>query len=284
MIRMLIRRLLPPSSAAKAVGALPTAGAATSRPTTAPQTRSFPSAAESLVASEDDADDPAPSPPLAVTPTLMKLLEGQRHRAAEVRALLSNPDTPQRDIAALAREAGVLSDLVTRLNERERLIAERAGLAASLEPGGEAAGRGCVDGDGGGDNDDDEDDAAELRALARADLASVERRLQEAETSLVFSLVDSDPLDRRGAILEVRAAVGGDEACAFAGEVWAMHRALCRSEGLRFDEVECAPGGPKGGIRSAVAEVSARPGGGLGGYGRARGGAKGAEGRRRGWR
>lgn len=45
------------------------------------------------------------------------------------------------------------------------------------------------------------------------------------------------PPAAEGLVLEVKGAVGGEEACVFAGELLAMYRSFCHSRGWRFDVI-----------------------------------------------
>jgi len=56
------------------------------------------------------------------------------------------------------------------------------------------------------------DSDAELKEMAQADIARVEKALPAAERDLMMALLPPDPADSRNTILEIRAGTGGEEA------------------------------------------------------------------------
>src|SRR5690606_23381128 len=56
---------------------------------------------------------------------------------------------------------------------------------------------------------------AELQGMARDEVARLEAELPAMEQSLRFLFIPKDPADERGAVLEIRAGTGGDEASLF---------------------------------------------------------------------
>src|SRR6266545_515498 len=74
---------------------------------------------------------------------------------------------------------------------------------------------------------------AEMREMAKEELAQLRPRLEPAEEQLKLYLVPKDPNDEKDVILEIRAGAGGDEAGLFAAELLhrlagAQHRHLLR--------------------------------------------------------
>ena len=63
----------------------------------------------------------------------------------------------------------------------------------------------------------------ELSALAKAEIAELEQKDQQNEQALTEALIPKDPNDERDAIVEIRAAAGGDEASLFAGDLYRMY-------------------------------------------------------------
>lgn len=66
-------------------------------------------------------------------------------------------------------------------------------------------------------------DDAELRELARADLETLEPRIQQIECELKALLVPKDPRDERSVIVEIRGGTGGDEAALFAADLFRIY-------------------------------------------------------------
>ncbi|MBA2565137.1 MAG: peptide chain release factor 1 [Gemmatimonadetes bacterium] len=96
---------------------------------------------------------------------------------------------------------------------------------------------------------------ADLRDLARAELADLEPGLQRAERELDELLVPRDPLDDKNAMLEIRAGTGGDEAGLFAADLLRMYRRFIERRGWKAELLSLAEAGA-GGIREAVLQVS----------------------------
>jgi len=63
----------------------------------------------------------------------------------------------------------------------------------------------------------------DMAELAKSELDDISRQLTDTETALTEALVPKDPNDERDAILEIRAAAGGDEAGLFAGDLYRMY-------------------------------------------------------------
>jgi len=86
---------------------------------------------------------------------------------------------------------------------------------------------------------DDAGEARELLAEAsgderevwRAELASIEERLDGAEAELRILLLPKDPNDGRSVIMEIRGAEGGEEANLFARDLYEMYRGYAAIKG-----------------------------------------------------
>ena len=64
---------------------------------------------------------------------------------------------------------------------------------------------------------------AELLALAKADIADLEPKIEELEKQIKGLLVPKDPRDDKNVIVEIRAGAGGDEAAIFAADLFRMY-------------------------------------------------------------
>lgn len=82
---------------------------------------------------------------------------------------------------------------------------------------------------------------AELREMARAELAEAEASLPAAEKALSLALLPPDPDEHRNAILEIRAGTGGDEAALFAGDLLRMYSRYAESRGWKISTLDSAP-------------------------------------------
>ena len=80
-------------------------------------------------------------------------------------------------------------------------------------------------------------------------LELAEERRQEAallEKELEVLMVPDDPDDRRDAIMEIRAAAGGDEAAIWAGDLLRMYQKFADRRGLHTEDIEASPSGVGG--------------------------------------
>ncbi len=97
----------------------------------------------------------------------------------------------------------------------------------------------------------------EMRAMANAELAALEAEAEEMAKAIRVSLLPKDAADEGGAILEVRAGIGGDEAALFAGDLFRMY--VKYAERRRWTvEVLSMSEGTAGGYKEIVAEISGR--------------------------
>lgn len=63
----------------------------------------------------------------------------------------------------------------------------------------------------------------EMLALAEAEIADLEPKIEQLENELKSMLVPKDPRDDKNVIMEVRAGTGGDEAALFAADLFRMY-------------------------------------------------------------
>ncbi len=93
-----------------------------------------------------------------------------------------------------------------------------------------------------------------MKALVHDELATLEKRLGEAEKDLKVLLVPKDPNDEKNVILEIRAGTGGDEASLFAQEIFRMYSRFAESQRWRV-EVLSDSVSPVGGLKEVIALV-----------------------------
>ncbi|HRK23809.1 MAG TPA: peptide chain release factor 1 [Beijerinckiaceae bacterium] len=94
----------------------------------------------------------------------------------------------------------------------------------------------------------------EMRALAEDDLARLRASHIEAERDLRLALIPRDAADEKGAILEVRAGTGGDEAALFAGDLFRMYQRYADFKGWRVEVISLSEG-TMGGYKEIIAEI-----------------------------
>lgn len=96
---------------------------------------------------------------------------------------------------------------------------------------------------------------ADLRSEAEQELAVLESRIEEAEHELRLSLLPPDPDQERGAIIEIRAGTGGDEAALFAADLYRMYTRYAENRGWRAQTVSSSPS-DLGGCKEIVFTLS----------------------------
>jgi peptide chain release factor 1 len=155
-------------------------------------------------------------------------------QAALVFRLTENPPTAQ--AIDLSRELSQLGPIVAAIEELRRTEAQLAGIEAMLaEPTTDA----------------------EMRELASAERSELAARIEKLQREVRLMLLPKDAADEKGAILEVRAGTGGDEAALFAGDLFRMYARYAALKGWSFEVLSQAEGSV-GGVKEAIAEVRGR--------------------------
>ena len=137
---------------------------------------------------------------------------------------------------ALSRELSENDELVTAIRAYRTQRADLDGIEALLsDPGTDS----------------------EMRSFAEDERAEAVGKLAELEQSIRFALLPKDSADEKGAILELRAGTGGDEAALFAGDLFRMYQRYADLHGWRMDLLS-ATEGTMGGFKEVVASVEGR--------------------------
>jgi peptide chain release factor 1 len=157
-------------------------------------------------------------------------------RYEEVSNLLGQPDVIARrgEFAKLSREHADLEELVAAWRQLDKLKGDRAQAEAML-----------------GEGD------AEMRALAREELAELDAGLAELEQRVKVLLLPKDPNDARNVVVEIRAGTGGDEAALFAGDLFRMYSRFAERRGWKLD-VLSATEGTAGGFKEVIALIEGK--------------------------
>jgi len=138
--------------------------------------------------------------------------------------------------SSLSRELNELEPVVAAIQAFHAKQKERAELAAMLEEPG-------LDPD--------------IRAMATAELDAAEAEADAMSNAIRIALLPKDAADEGGAIIEVRAGTGGDEAALFAGDLFRMY--VKYAERKRWNvEILSSSEGTAGGFKEIVAEISGR--------------------------
>jgi peptide chain release factor 1 len=142
--------------------------------------------------------------------------------------IYSDPHYPK-----LAKRQNYLQDVVTLLDHKKRLQ-EELRQATQLASGGD-----------------------ELAELAQDELKETEAALTTIESELAEALTPKDPNDEKDAIVEIRAAAGGDEASLFAAELFRMYSRWVERHNYRVELISESPS-EVGGFKEVVFAVRGR--------------------------
>jgi len=98
------------------------------------------------------------------------------------------------------------------------------------------------------------EDDPEMQALAKEELETGNRRLEELERKLQLLLLPKDPNDDNNIFLEIRAGTGGDEAALFAGDLFRMYQKYAEDQGWSM-EILNENHGEHGGFKEIIVRV-----------------------------
>ena len=142
--------------------------------------------------------------------------------------LLSNPSA----YGKAAKQHRGLREIVDKYRELKTLTEEISGARELME------------------HADDE----EMREMARVEIESLQKRLEQTESDLKLLLIPRDPNDEKNVILEIRAGTGGDEATLFAADMLRMYSRYAERQRWRFEVLDASESGI-GGIKEAIALI-----------------------------
>ena len=95
----------------------------------------------------------------------------------------------------------------------------------------------------------------EMRELAKEELSSSKKRVEELEHELKILLLPKDPNDDKNIMVEIRAGAGGDESALFAAEVYRMYVHYAESKHWKVETMEMEEIGI-GGMKSVIFMVT----------------------------
>src|SRR5258706_5539548 len=155
-------------------------------------------------------------------------------RAAQLEEKLAEPSVAANpaEYAKLAKELSGLRPAANAAAEYRKLLADLEGAQAMLE-----------DGD------------ADLRELAKSEIAALEPRRTELEKQIRLLLIPRDPNDDKNAILEIRAGTGGTEAALFAHDLFRMYGRYAERRGWKVEPLSLSES-EAGGVKEGIAAVS----------------------------
>ncbi|KAJ2819821.1 Peptide chain release factor 1, mitochondrial [Coemansia erecta] len=95
-----------------------------------------------------------------------------------------------------------------------------------------------------------------LRGLAQEESQEAIENVAVCERDIISGLLPKDSAESAGAILEIRAGTGGDEASLFSGDLLRMYERYAQLRGWKFSIMSMVSEGDK--IKEAVAKISGR--------------------------
>ncbi|MDR1332936.1 MAG: peptide chain release factor 1 [Holosporales bacterium] len=153
----------------------------------------------------------------------------------EISAALNNSDSLDRDeYVSLTKKHSEMEELAAEINNlqaKERELGELNELAAS----------------------DDHD----IKSMAIDETYALRDTIAEIERRIKVLLLPRDIDDEKGAILEIRAGTGGDEAGLFAADLFRMYSSYAALHGWAFEILEFSESGI-GAIKGASASISGK--------------------------
>ena len=152
----------------------------------------------------------------------LKMMEA---RYNEINELLMQPETASdvKKLTALSKEQKSLEKVVTLFHEQQKLEASIPDLKEMKK-----------------------ESDPEIVEMATLELEEAQKRLSELEDEIKVLLLPKDPNDEKDVVVEIRGAVGGDEANIFAGDLFRMYTKYAESKGWKitiYDAMESAQGG-----------------------------------------
>lgn len=114
---------------------------------------------------------------------------------------------------------------------------------------------------------DDSAEDEEMRSLFAVERDALASELPALEHEVLVALIPRDAADEGGVVLEVRAGTGGEEACLFTAELYAMYAAYAERHNWRWEPLEQSRA-EGGGLKLGSAAVSAHRGASEGVYSR----------------
>jgi peptide chain release factor 1 len=165
---------------------------------------------------------------------LLSKIQAFADRAAQLEERLAEPAVAANPVeyAKLAKELSGLRPAANAAAEYRKLLADLEGAKAML-----------ADGD------------ADLRELARGEVAELEPRREALEQQIRLLLIPRDPNDEKNAILEIRAGTGGTEAALFAHDLFRMYGRYAERRGWKVEPLSVSES-EAGGLKEVIASVS----------------------------
>ncbi len=165
---------------------------------------------------------------------MLERLEELEIRYLEIERLMADPEvaTDPSRLVALGKEHASLGAKVGMYRAYRETLGQVKDAEAMLEDGSDP----------------------DLAELAQEELASLKDRQDALEEELRVALVPEDVNDSRDVFIEIRAAVGGDEAALFATELYRMYARYALNQGWEVELLDTHDTGV-GGFKEVIFEV-----------------------------
>lgn len=150
---------------------------------------------------------------------VLNTAEAVRNRLNEIDKILTDENT--RDtalITKLSKERAAIEETVTLLNTYDKIKQEIADAELLKE-----------------------DDDPELRELGSSVYDAKTRELGETYSQIQLSLLPKDENDSKNVVMEIRGAVGGDEANLFAGDLYRMYLKYADKQNWKVQLIDESP-------------------------------------------
>ncbi len=164
-------------------------------------------------------------------------LDGLVARHGELETLMARMDKPE-DYVRYSQEYAELDPIVAkvkRYRDAEAAIKEAEDILAETS----------------------EAEDPDMRALAMEERNSASEQLEVIAQTLQIALLPKDAADDKGAILEVRAGTGGNEASLFAGDLLRMYERYVAIQGWKMEIISINEG-EVGGVKEVISSVTGR--------------------------
>jgi peptide chain release factor 1 len=159
------------------------------------------------------------------------------HRFEEVGNLIVQPEVigKRAEFAKLSKEHASLSELVASWSAYQELRKQLADARTMVES----------------------EKDAELRELAKQELAELELQRETSEQKIKLLLLPKDPNDEKNILLEIRAGTGGDEAALFAGDLFRMYMRYAERRGWKTEPMSVSEGAA-GGFKEVIVLIEGK--------------------------
>src|SRR3989344_3156683 len=145
---------------------------------------------------------------------------------------LQSPDVFGRtNYAELAKRQGELAKVIDLFDRQKQLLVQIADAKAMISSGD-----------------------IKLSELAKSEISQLDQQLTQNEAELNEALLPKDQNDERNAIVEIRAAAGGDEASLFAGDLYRMYMRFAEKNRYKTELVGESPA-ESGGFKEIIFEI-----------------------------